>query len=294
MKKPTDLEQPEYVDWDMLSSDREIAIQRRVPPATPEPAHFHPSIEINYLMGCDMTYSFSGDEVEIPRGRFCVFWAALPHSKVRVRDEGVMTNIYVSLSRFLQWNLPPQFVNALLTGKVLATQDNAEGDDLLARRLANEAHKSDIAWQRQHALEVQSRLSRMSLEGWDTLCEPTTGARTVAINGKAITHFEKMLRFVALHFSSRLSIAEVAAAGEVSESYATQLFSKLLGRSILEHVRDMRLVHAKMLLLESDRKILSIALDCGFGSQSSFYECFQKHVGISPAAFRRHGDKLKA
>lgn len=288
-----ELEEPDHVDWDMLSSDHEIAIQWRKPTLMPEPAHFHPSIEINYLMGCDMTYSFSGDKIEVPRGRFSLFWAAHPHSKIAVRDIGVMTNVYVSLSRFLQWSLPVDFVNALLVGNVLVAEQNAEGDETFARRLAKEAHKTDVKWQRQHALEVQSRISRMALEGWKTLRDPSARSSKTSINGNAIVHFEKMLRFVAMHFSSRIAVADVAAAAGVSQSYAILLFSKLLGRTILEHIRDIRLIHAKMLLVETDRKILTVAMDCGFGSLSSFYDCFQNHVGIAPAAFRRHSSQVE-
>lgn len=282
------LEQPDHIDWDMLASDRGISVQRRQPSATPEPAHFHPSIEINFLIGCDMTYSFSGDEVEIPRERFCIFWAAHPHSNQRVHETGIMTNIYVSLSEFLQWSLPAGFVNAILSGSVLATKAKTKGDVTFAKRLADERDNPGLAWQRLHAQEVSARLARMALEGWDTLRTPPSSVPPNLIGGNAIYHFEKMLRFVAVHFVTRITIADVAASAGVSQSYAVSLFSKLLGRTIMEHIRDMRIVHAKMLLIETDQKILTIAMDCGFGSLSSFYECFQNYVGVSPAAFRKN------
>ncbi len=46
-------------------------------------------------------------------------------------------------------------------------------------------------------------------------------------------------------------------------------------------------MHAKMLLVETDRKILTIAIECGFASLSSFYQCLQNHVCRYPAAFRK-------
>ncbi len=235
-----------------------------------------------------MTYSFSGDEIEIPRERFCIFWAAHPHSKLSVRDVGVMTNIYISLSEFLGWTLPAEFVNAILSGRVLATKAKNKGDVTLAKRLADERDNEGIAWQRLHAQEVSTRLSRMALEGWNTLRAPPTNVPPNLIGGNAIQHFEKMLRFVALHFINRITIADVAASAGVSQSYAVSLFSKFLGRTIMKHIRDIRIVHAKMLLVETDQKILAIAMDCGFGSLSSFYECFQSYVGVSPAVFRKN------
>ena len=69
------------------------------------------------------------------------------------------------------------------------------------------------------------------------------------------------------------------------------LFRKMMGRTIKQHITDMRMFYAKMILSETDAKVLTVAMDSGFGSLSTFYEAFQKHVGISPAAFRRGSGK---
>ena len=55
------------------------------------------------------------------------------------------------------------------------------------------------------------------------------------------------------------------------------LFRRVVGVPIKEHITRIRLSHAQMLLSNSDDKILSIAMDSGFGSLSSFYEAFQSH-----------------
>lgn len=282
------LEQPAYIDWDMLSVDSDIAIQRRILTDEPEPAHFHPSIEINYLTGCDLTYSFSGSEVRVPRGRFCIFWAAHPHSKVRLHGQGEMTNIYVSLSSFLKWSLPGEFVNSLLAGSILTATTETDEDLKLARRLAGECDKKDLKWQRLHTLEIQSRMTRLSLEGYNSLREISLAKPASAlINDHSIMHIDKMMRFVAIHFTSRITVMDVAGSAGLSQSYAIALFKRYFGRTVLEHIREVRLVHAQTLLVDTNHKILKIAMDCGFGSLSSFYECFQNHIGMSPAAFRK-------
>lgn len=277
----------EYFDRDVHSVENGISLQYRTPTYTPELAHFHPSIEINYLQNCDMTYSFSGREFELPRGRFCVFWAAHPHRKIRVQDTGYMTNVYVTLSEFMQWSLPSEFVNMLLSGAVLITTEEQDGDSALANRFAAEVDANDSHWRRLHSREMQARLHRMALEGWDVVIEPEHYQKTALIGGQAIVHFEKMLRFVALNFSSKIAVTQVADAAGISQSHAIALFKKMLGKTIMGHIRDMRIVHAKMLLVEDDRKILSVAMECGFGSLSTFYKCFHDCTGQSPAAFRK-------
>lgn len=282
----------EYFDRDVHSLERSITLQARKASSIPEPAHFHPSIEINYLQECDMTYSFSGHKVEIKRMRFCVFWAAHPHRKVHVSDNGKMTNVYVSLSEFLQWSLPCEFVNKLLSGAVLMTKQEHDGDTALANRFAAEVNSDDTLWQRLHGREMQARLHRMALEGWDVVFQPKYTQKTTLIGGRATAHFEKMLRFVAINFASDIGVAEVAAAADLSPSYAIALFKQMLRRTIMGHIRDMRIVRAKMLLVETDTKIIAIAMECGFGSLSTFYKCFQDHCGQSPVAFRKSPNRI--
>ena len=62
----------------------------------------------------------------------------------------------------------------------------------------------------------------------------------------------------------------------------------MLGRSIKEYLVDIRVIHAKMRLTNTNDKILTVALESGFGSLSSFYEIFHKNTGVSPARFRKN------
>lgn len=276
-----------YAHQGFVTRDRIIYIQHHKPADVPDPFHFHPSVEVNFLENCDMTYSFSGTEFELKRDRFCVFWAAYPHRSLKVNADGVITNVYISLSEFLHWQLPPAFVNTLLSGAVLASSRQSAGDRELACRWSKEIEKTDTEWQKLHIAEVQARLRRMALEEWDVLHKPRHETTNKIIGGNAVTQFEKMLRYVAANYAETIAIADVAKIGGVSPPYAISLFRKMLGRTIKEHITDMRINHARMLLTETNAKILTIAMDCGFGSLSAFYECFSNRTGYSPAAYRK-------
>ena len=283
--------QENYTEMGFSPHDRGVYLQHHRPRDWEDPYHFHPSIEINYLQNCDMTYSFSGEEVVVERGRLCVFWAAHPHRVNRVFDDGMITNAYVSLSEFLHWPLPSEYVSLILSGAVLCSKGQMPGDEELAGRWANEVDNTELKWQRLHALEIQARLFRMSVDGWDVLLPSRHGSSHAMVGGKALTQFERMLRFVAKNYASPIKINDVANEGGVSPNYAIALFRKMLGRTIKEHITDMRMFHAKMLLSETESKILTIAMDSGFGSLSAFYEAFHNHTGQSPAAFRKRSGR---
>lgn len=275
-----------YAQIEFDHREQFLLLQHIVPSTFERPYHFHPSIEVNYLHGCDMTYSFSGREFTLKRGLFCIFWAAHPHSPVKIEGDGKITNVYVNLAEFLRWSLPNDLLNSVLGGAVLCCKEPAAGDNALASRWSKETEKTNAQWQRLHALELQTRLHRLALDGWQVLLEPTAEGKKPVLGGPAINQVEKMLRFVAEHYVDPINLQDVAEAGGVSQNYAVSLFKKVLGRTIKAYITDIRIFHAKMLLAETDKKILTVAMDCGFGSLSSFYAAFQSQTGTAPATFR--------
>lgn len=280
-----------YASVGLAPRDLGVFLQNHQPRVEAGAYHYHPSIEVNLLVDCDMVYSFAGSEVKVNRGELCVFWAAHPHCVVAVHGDGQVSNAYVSLSEFLQWPLPAELVSQLLGGAVLSSGKVSPSDYELAQRWATEVNNTEEKWQRLHALEVQTRLYRMAMDGWQVLLDSQRSAGRQSapklVGARALEPFERMLRYVAEHYADPIRVSDVAEAGGVSSSYAITLFRNMLGRTIKEHITDMRLFQARMLLTETDSKILTIALNSGFGSLSAFYQAFQSRSGVSPAVFRR-------
>lgn len=96
-----------------------------------------------------------------------------------------------------------------------------------------------------------------------------------------------MIRYMAEHYTQNITIKDIAAAGGVSEGYAMGLFQKSLSMSITSYLTKLRLYHAKSALIETNEKILNIALDSGFGSLSRFYEVFNQDTATTPQSFRQ-------
>jgi AraC-like DNA-binding protein len=63
----------------------------------------------------------------------------------------------------------------------------------------------------------------------------------------------------------------------------------MTGKSYLEYMIDCRLRRACSLLTETDRTILDISLEVGFGNLSNFNRRFRERIGVSPSEYRaRH------
>jgi AraC-like DNA-binding protein len=285
--RPTDdPDEPDFVERSLVPGKSPFLIERHVPTRFREPYHHHTSVEINFLDGVDMSYSFSGRPVAVPPGRLTLFWAAAPHRVIEVAGQGRITNIYLALGRFLGWGLPGRLVEDLSAGRVLAAR-TGEGDRAWLDRLLAERDRDDPDWQRLHLGEIEARLRRLALEGWDVLLTPAAGAGQIARKGRAMQHVEAMLRFVADRFPTPITVEDIAAAAGVSPSHAMALFRDVMGAPVMRYVTRTRLSHACMLLAETRAKVVAIAMDCGFASVSAFYAAFRAELGTTPAAFRR-------
>lgn len=281
-----------YAAMDVVPFKEGVLIEHHKVKVFRNPYHFHPCIEINYLHDCMLRYSFSGREFQLPKKRLVMFWAAHPHSVMEVRGDGKITIGNIMLSELLKWSLPREFINLLISGAVISSRSKSVYDDELFKRWSREAKNKESHWSGLHAKEIESRLGRLTIEGWDVLLEPASVGTGSTMGGSAVFQFERMLRYITDHFAESITVEDVAIAGNLSRNYAITFFKNLMGKSIMQHIIDMRLSHAKMLLAETDYKIATVATESGFKSQSAFYDAFKKNEGNSPASFRHNSSRV--
>jgi AraC family transcriptional regulator len=99
----------------------------------------------------------------------------------------------------------------------------------------------------------------------------------------------RLLEYIEQHLSGDLTLEAMASEVSVSPLYLARAFKAAVGRSPHQYVLQRRIERAKELLRGSDTPIVEVALAAGFSSQSHLSNWFLRQVGVSPAAYRRHG-----
>ena len=84
--------------------------------------------------------------------------------------------------------------------------------------------------------------------------------------------------------SNSFSAAQWAASIHVAERTLHRLFMKETGMTFAQWREQARLVHALRGIAAGD-KVINVALDCGYGSASSFAAMFRRYFGASPSSF---------
>lgn len=91
---------------------------------------------------------------------------------------------------------------------------------------------------------------------------------------------------VAGSVGKRLTVAQLAAAAEVSPSHFARSFRASTGRTVHRFVEEARLTRAQVMLRETDLPLKRVAAALGFSGPSSFTLAFRRATGTTPARYR--------
>jgi len=101
---------------------------------------------------------------------------------------------------------------------------------------------------------------------------------------------EQIMQSQQAYLRSDLTLPKLAAAVSCSVNHLSQVINSGFGMSFFDYLNQHRIEHARELLTRLDDQngaILNIAFTVGFNSNSAFYAAFKKHVGQTPAQYRR-------
>ena len=65
-----------------------------------------------------------------------------------------------------------------------------------------------------------------------------------------------------------------------------RMFTRRFAMSPIEYLMNVRLYHARNLLITSDKLISEIGALCGFSSEQYFYRLFRRRYGMTPHHYR--------
>lgn len=98
---------------------------------------------------------------------------------------------------------------------------------------------------------------------------------------------QRAMAYIQEHYAvSSMSIGEVAEKLGLTASYASALYKKHTGESMLDTINRTRLHHAKLLLSGSHMSLEQIAAQVGYYNSSSFIRTFKKYEGKTPGQYR--------
>lgn len=96
------------------------------------------------------------------------------------------------------------------------------------------------------------------------------------------------LEYIDSHLTQKLTADLLASKAGFSTYHFCRVFRFDVGCSVMDYVRQRRLMFAAV-QLSTGRKIIDIALEYGFETHSGFSKAFRRHFGYSPEIYARFG-----
>jgi AraC-like DNA-binding protein len=93
--------------------------------------------------------------------------------------------------------------------------------------------------------------------------------------------------FVESAFDAPLTLDELARVAGLSPNHLLRMFKHAFGQTPHQYLTAKRLEHARHLLAHTNQPVTEICLAVGFASLGAFSWLFRRHIGVSPAEYRR-------
>ncbi len=257
--------------------------------------HYHNYIEFLFgLESCGVDARIAGQRVRFSAGDLLVINASVAHDF----DHMLPKNRYICIKvlpeviyfsenpmydvkyvvPFLQHNLNPY---CLFSAKEL------EGSSLPAI-----FHEMLRSWRnREYGYEIALKSLFLQVFLWIIRKNHTSG-RSPAEPRADISYentilIQRSLTYINKNFAD-LTEADAAAYVNMSYSYYSRLFRRVVGTTFQEYLTTVRINEAERLLLSTDLSITEIGLATGFSTGSHFIDKFKKHRGKTPKQYRAY------
>src|SRR5437764_11125423 len=92
--------------------------------------------------------------------------------------------------------------------------------------------------------------------------------------------------YVQRHLDGDLSLDRLARVAHFSPFHFHRVFKAAVGEGVYEYVRRLRLEKAAFALKTTDRPVVQVALDAGYGTHEAFTRAFRQTFGVSPSQYR--------
>lgn len=102
---------------------------------------------------------------------------------------------------------------------------------------------------------------------------------------------QRGINYVEANLDFDISLAQVAKEAGLSQWHFQRIFKALTNETLKTYIRSRRLANSLDKLLNSNARILDIALAAGYDSQESYTRAFRASFGMTPGEYRRLGEK---
>jgi len=254
--------------------------------------HFHPEFQISYIMEGEGT-RFVGDNVQIfKEGDLVLTGPNLPH--LWRSDDAYFEKDSTLVTR----GLVIYFDHDLLSNSLLRREEFYIIRKLVENSLRGVEFYGEVRHQiRRLLLEMGDekgfrRIIKL-LEILDILANTkdfellTSPSYVNSFKGNDSEKMSQVYDYVMTNFKTKITLEEVSEMLNMTTTSFCRYFKPRANKTFTRFVNEIRIGHARKLLLEDNFNISQISYECGFNALSNFNRQFKVITGLSPLEYRK-------
>lgn len=256
--------------------------------------HYHDYVELLYGQDdCDVQVMCYGKTYRMRSGDLVIINSKQPHTVTALRKKSRYTVIkfmpqilYAAEQSALEFKYILPFITSNEKYSKLFTKNNVEKTEIpnIINDVLDEWNKKEYGY------EVALRVYVIKIALWlIRRWYAENPSASIDISGEsddAIKFIQKSIEFAQKNFPTATSF-EAAQVCNLSYSYFSRLFKRVMKKSFTEYVNYVRITEAQRMLTSTDKSITDVALDIGFSTTSYFIDKFKRQVHMTPMQFRK-------
>ena len=105
-------------------------------------------------------------------------------------------------------------------------------------------------------------------------------------DAKKMSQLKPAIEYMQYHYDQPLMLADIAKTAHLSVSRLAHLFRDQMGITLIDYLTNIRINHAKRMLLTTESNCTRICYEVGYNNQSYFTRVFKQITGMTPRDFR--------
>ena len=124
------------------------------------------------------------------------------------------------------------------------------------------------------------------------LLDAAKSRRTDKNDSLSNRHIKSACDFISKNFTKDISVKDIAHHLHITDNHLIKLFKKELNQTPNQYILELRLIHARYLILHSDETVQEIAYCSGFNVPSYFTKQFLRRFGVLPSELRKNKERI--
>lgn len=268
-----------------------VSVVKRTGPYFKSPLHYHPEVELVYVLKSSGKRIIGNKVEKFDSGDMIFLGADLPHvwlndanyfkGNKKMHAEAIVayfnTNVF---SSFFYENERAAQINNLFDKAKKGIRITGETHRTIARILQSLVTKKDFELL-PGLIEILSILANST-----ETALINTEAFVVQENRVRSTEIKSVLDFLNNNYHKKITLEDAASMANHSPQSFCRLFKATTKKTFSAYLQDIRISHARKMILETNHKMADIAMNCGFHNLSNFNKQFKKLTNETPMQYK--------